>query len=212
METNQNITQRFSRLDDIYRKIKEYEKDYSKIRRDGFESFYGEILTAKKLVDEGFCIESLRKEGCDILLGNRKRIEVKTSRLVKRFSACKNEGYGWDISESQWKNKKFDYAICLALEYFNGEHGILAFSYGEVIKNFTFSSWNYMNSGKRVKDHYSLSLIPGGIESFENFIKDARKKSGFDGEPSDFERRLNENPDKIFEKYSWERFIPELKK
>ncbi len=202
------ISQRYELLSKIHELYKSYNSldGVKQISITDFESHYGELLVAKKIIDAGFSIESLNKEGCDIKV-NGKRIEVKTSRLQKRVSKSKKKGYGWVVKEAQWKEKKFNMLVCIALNFDENGHRIFTLTYDEVLKFFSKCAWTYEKYNKNVKNWLRLDLFPDGVEALMEDDEIKRKTINLSGSPTEFEVYFNKNPSEVFKKYNFERLI-----
>ena len=141
-------------------------------------------------------------KGYDIKCNNKK-IEVKSGRLQKHIPGIKNDFWGWVVKKRQWNTPNpFDYLVCVVLEYDKDQDGIFVFSYRDVIENFTKCGWRYLRYNQVVEDYLKLNLVKDGYEAFEENMKVMKEKIGFKGEVSKFEKKLNKNPDQIFQQYS----------
>ena len=210
------IKQRFNMLKEINDLFRVYNRlsGVRKISTTDFMSHYGEYLVASKLTDEGFEVSVENKKGYDIKIKDPGlwRIEVKTSRLQKRVPKGKHDGWGWVVKKSQWESKGFDFLVCVACEWQPGEDGIMAFTYEEVIENFSKGNWVYKKYPKEVKNYYRLSLYKDGLKAFYEDLEVLRKEINLTGEPKPFEIELNKDPASKFKEYSWQRFVGLLKK
>jgi hypothetical protein len=210
---NKIITKRNVLLEQIYSLYKKYNKSTAPKKKEisitPFESHYAEYLVAKKLVDEGFLVQDMYGKGYDILCCNRK-IEVKSGRLQRHVKGVKHDFWGWVIKEKQWRIKDhFDYFVGVALD--DREDKIMVMDYDDVKRNFTKASWHYTTYNKDVRDYLKLSIVKDGYVAFEENVRFMRNsETKLRGKTSNFEKELNQNPEKAFEKYSWEKFIGEL--
>ena len=178
----------------------------------GFESIYGEYLIASKLIDNGFTVTKFGKKGVDITAeykGKQITIEVKTSRKTSRFGGKSKCGYGFVIKKSQWKNKEYDYLACVFVDRENSN--IAIFPYEETKKRFTKCSFTRNNTGQREEDSLRLDVY-GSLDDLMYNLDLSKKEIDFAGKPSDFEKKVNENENILYEKFSFEHFIDKIKK
>jgi hypothetical protein len=169
------------------------------------EERWGEYYVANELISNGIGVTGPigSNKGPDITTIRNVRIEVKTSRRVHRFDRAKM-GYSWIVKDTQWKNKEFDYLVCVTADEI--EPKTLAFTHDEVVNNFTLCSFvwrrNAKSSGNPCKDYRLLDLIDGGEEGLRLNRERALTALEFSGQTTPFEIALNQNPDAYFEKYS----------
>ena len=208
---NNTVAERCRILKGIYDLYKRYHslKGTKKIPLTFFESHYSEYMIAQKLIDEGFTIQGMYGKGYDIKCCEKK-IEVKSGRLQK--TGMKHYSWGWVVKEKQWKTlNHFDYLVCVALEYDKDRDGILVFTHESTKSKFTKGNWRYLNFNKLVKNYLRLNLAKDGYNAFMENIEVMKRKIRYKGEPSEFEKEFNKNPKKVFQDYSWGKFIENLR-
>lgn len=174
------------------------------------EEKWGEYYIANNLVENGIRIAGKigSTKGPDITTVGNARIEVKTSRRTPRFKGAK-KGYGWVVKDSQWKNKEFDYLVCVAAD--EEIPKTLAFTYDEVVENFTLCNFIWSSTGQVCRDYRRLDLIDGAEKGLEFNRALAVSVLKFEGQSTPFEVALNRNPNRYFEKYDLKRILEQIK-
>src|SRR5438552_16446201 len=162
----------------ILQQIKDLYEKFNKVTKTKmppyFEDKYGEYLVGNKIIEAGISIEQFNKKGFDIL-ANGKRIEIKTSRSVKRFPGALETGFGWPVKLSQWKKKTYDFLVCVA--FGRKEPNLLIFTYDETRNLFTKASWEWEKfRQKKAKNFLVLDLFVGGLKVLEAHRRLAKKK------------------------------------
>jgi hypothetical protein len=186
----------------------------TKVSLRHLEEKWGEYYVANELVKNGISIAGKigPNKGSDITAINGVRIEVKTSRRVPRFKGAK-KGYSWLVKDRQWKDKEFDYLVCVTAD--EEQPRTLAFTFGEVVKNFTLCSFIFRpdasSSGSLCKDYRLLDLIDGGEKGLEINRERALTVLEFRGQTTPFEAALNQNRDTYFEKYNLKRIMEQIR-
>ena len=180
----------------------------------GIEDRFGEYLIANKLVTNGLKIKKISGRGVDIITDSNIKIEVKTSRLTKRFNfKGAKKGYSWVVKNKQWTNKEYDYLACVLAD--KEEDNILVFTYEESIRNFSHCSFVRSDTKTKEENCLCLDLTEGDdknrFQNWENNLRIAREKIEYQGEPTTFELDFNKNPDKYFKEFSFDRFLSFLK-
>ena len=99
--------------------------------------------------------------------------------------------------------------ICVAADEIPTK--ILAFTHDEVINNFTLCSFVWSTTGKLEHNCRRLDLIDGGERGLEFNVNLARKTLQFKGEPTEFEREFNRNPEPFFSKHNIDRILSLIK-
>jgi hypothetical protein len=183
----------------------------TKVSLRNLEARWGEYYIANELVENGIRIAGKigSTKGPDITTANDIRIEVKTSRRTPRFKGAK-KGYGWVVKGSQWKNKEFDYLVCVTGDEITPK--TLAFTYDEVVENFTLCNFVFSSTGEVCRDYRILDLTDGGEKGLEFNRTLALTALKFEGQPTPFEVAFNRNPNPYFEKYRLKRILKQIKK
>jgi len=206
------VKQCYEKLESARKSLDEFAvQSGTKVSLRNLEARWGEYYIANELVENGIRIAGKigSTKGPDITTTNEVRIEVKTSRRTPRFKGAK-KGYGWVVKSSQWKNKEFDYLVCVAADEMTPK--TLAFTYDEVVENFTLCNFVFSSTGEVCRDYRLLDLIDGGEKGLEFNRALALTVLKFEGESTSFEVALNRNRDAYFEEYKLKRILEQIKK
>jgi hypothetical protein len=209
------VKQCYEKLESARKSLHEFAvQSGTRVSLRNLEEKWGEYYVADEFVNNGIRIVGKigPNKGPDITTVNGVRIEVKTSRRVPRFKGGKR-GYSWLVKDRQWKDKEFDYLVCVTAD--EQKPRTLAFTFGEVVKNFTLCSFVYRrdasSSGSVCKDYRLLDLIDGGEEGLNFNRERALTALEFRGQTNPFEAALNQNRDAYFEKYDLKSIMEQVR-
>jgi hypothetical protein len=216
-ETMQNVLvkQCYEKLETARRALLEFAvQSRTKVSLRHLEEKWGEYYVANELVNSGISISGKigSNKGPDITTVNQVRIEVKTSRRTPRFKGAKR-GYSWAVKSSQWKNREFDYLVCVTAD--EDRPKTLAFTYDEVVENMTLCNFVWRrdtnSTGDVCRDYRLLDLTDDGEKGLQFNRTLASTVLQFEGQPTTFEVAFNRNPNPYFEEYQLKRILEQIK-
>lgn len=209
------VNQCFEKLETARRCLLDFAvQTRTKVSLRHLEEKWGEYYVANELVNSGIRITGKigSNKGPDITTINDIRVEVKTSRRTPRFKRAKR-GYSWAVKETQWKNKEFDYLVCVTAD--EERPRTLAFTYDEVLENFTLSNFVWRrdanSTGEICRDYRLLDLTDEGEKGLEFNRTLASTVLQFEGQSTPFEVAFNRNPNPYFEEYQLKRVLEEIR-